>query len=457
MTALQDPKVFTGPEADLALTRTRQAGASMARIMLYWRGVAPGGATKPPGFDAENHLDNQYNWTAFDAQLGDIVAAGLEPIVFIFIAPDWAEGSGNGVEGTVRPSPIEFGAFAKAAATRYNGTYTPPGQSQPIRVRYWQAWNEPNRNYFLTPQFVNRRPFAPAWYRSMVNRFSAAVHSVAVQPAGVPNVVVAAGLAPFGKPRNPAPMAFMRQMLCMSKIPYHRVCQATAQFDAWATHPYTCGSPSHKAFGRDDVSIGDLPEMSRLLRAAVRAGRVVSPRGVAFWVTEFSWDTKPPDREAVPLRLHARWVAEALYRMWRSGVRVATWFTLRDDPFPSHYQSGLYFYRGTSLLSDRPKTLSLRAFRFPFVAYAQRGRVFVWGRTPPEGAGLRVVVERRTPSGWRRVGARTADGSGIFSGRFQTSTRGTIRARFSTGTETILSTPFSLRRPAERLICPFGR
>ena len=42
-----------------------------------------------------------------------------------------------------------------------------------------------------------------------------------------------------------------------------------------------------------------------------------------FVVTEFSWDTKPPDKTAVPMKLHERWVSEALYRMYQVGIDLA--------------------------------------------------------------------------------------------------------------------------------------
>ena len=50
----------------------------------------------------------------------------------------------------------------------------------------------------------------------------------------------------------------------------------------------------------------DQDERKRLLNAAVEQKRFASSRRVAFWVTEFGWDTKPPDPKGVPLREHAR-------------------------------------------------------------------------------------------------------------------------------------------------------
>ena len=128
--------------------------------------------------------------------------------------------------------------------------------------------------------------------------------------------------------------------------------------------------------------------MRALLTAAKRAGNIVSPRAPQFWVTEFSWDSNPPDPKGVPSALHARWVAEALYRMWQAGVSTVIWFRLQDDPLrQSPYQSGFYTAGG------RAKH-SLEAFRFPFVALRTASGVSVWGRTPSGKSGS-VTVERQ--------------------------------------------------------------
>jgi hypothetical protein len=248
----------------------------------------------------------------------------------------------------------------------------------------------------------------------------------------------------------------MRDLLCLSGGARPRpTCGTKVEFDVWSHHPYTSGGPTHEAAHPDDVSLGDLGEMRALLNAARRAGRIKAARGVGFWVTEFSWDTKPPDPRGVPEALRARWVAEALYEMWRAGVSVVTWFKLRDDPYPrSPYQSGLYA-RGRTLAGDRPRS-SLAAFRFPFVSYRDRNHVLVWGRTPTSEPG-RVVIERRSPGGgWRRVIALSADRSGIFQRRLRlvSTERDFIRARFAVRGKASL--PFSLRAQPDRFYRPFG-
>jgi hypothetical protein len=202
----------------------------------------------------------------------------------------------------------------------------------------------------------------------------------------------------------------------------------------------------------DDVSLGDLPEMKALLDAAVRAHHVRSRAAVRFWVTEFSWDTRPPDRLGVPINLHARWVSEALYRMWAAGVSLCVWFRLDDDPVGvTPYQSGLYFH-AASVRNERPK-LSLQAFRFPFVALPDARRIQIWGRTPGGRPGT-VVVEQRSGGTWRRVLARAADRNGIFTAMVTGRGSGDFRARVPAQGATSL--PFALKGPPDRPALPFG-
>ena len=303
------------------------------------------------------------------------------------------------------------------------------------------------------------RLLSPDIYRGLVNAFADAVHKVHRN-----NLVIAGSLTPFGNENANTHVArtlpFMRRLLCMTRRnTAQRGCNERIKFDVWSHHPYTAGGPTHHSLSPEDVSMGDLPKMGRLLRAAVRARHVVSQRRVAWWATEFSWDTNPPDPNAVPMRLHRRWVAEALYRMWRNGISLVTWFQIRDTttsiPGEHLFQSGLYFGCDGGPECWRPKP-SLTAFRFPFVAFTSRTGVLVWGRTPFGRPG-RVVIERRA-GGWRKVATLRSDGNGIFMATVKTRKRGFLRARLlpSPGREAELSVPFSLKRVPDRSVDPFG-
>jgi hypothetical protein len=223
-------------------------------------------------------------------------------------------------------------------------------------------------------------------------------------------------------------------------------------FDVWAHHPYTSGGPFHHASNPDDVSLGDLPKMKALLVAAQQAHHIVAPRGLGFWVTEFSWDTSPPDPKAVPLALQARWTAEALYQMWRSGVTLATWFLLKDQPYPaSSFQSGLY-RDGTGYGSSLRKP-TWTAFRFPFVAFTQPGGASIWGRTPTSGPGA-VAIQVQTGTAWRTLTTLRADKNGMFVGSVAASLSRRDWLRAKVGGSTSLA--FSLTESPDHPYHAFG-
>ena len=418
-TAVFDPGAFVSPNQGRAFDRVRATGARMVRLSLYWNDVAP---TPVPAL---------YNWGWFDREVQAAMARGLTPFVEVMRAPAWATGNRLDLSGTFRPDPVAFGQFAQAAAARYP------------QIRFWQPWGEPNRTHFLMPQYVGSQLASAHHYRAMVHHFSAGVKSV--NPA---NVVVAGALSPIGRNGSPAPLAFMREMLCLSRSlrPSCDLRGSPVAFDAWSHHAYTEGGPTHRARGRDNVSLGDLGDLTRVLNAAVRAGHVRAPRGVGFWVTEFGWDSNPPDPGALAGWLHARWTSEAIYRMWKAGVSVATWWKIDDEPLSvSRYQSGFF---GTNGRRKR----SLTAFRFPVVAFRRPGGVYVWGRTPAAVPG-RVTVQIRGRGGWRRLATLRTDRYGIFQRTFRTRTRsGFVRARFARET----SLPFSLTPVRDRRVEPFG-
>jgi hypothetical protein len=451
-TALVASDSFYGSEADLAFDHAVATGVTRVRLQLSWREIAPTGAAKPSGFDAANPFDGHYRWGDFDQLVQRAVARGLEPFIGISDAPAWAERASGGRAGTNQPDPVELGLFAEAAARRFSGGFT----GLP-RVKVWEVWNEANASFFLFPQKANSGEVSPDLYRSMVNEFAAGVKRV--HPG---NLVIAGGLFPFVIDRPTAqaigPLPFMRRVLCLTKrLRPMRGCNAQARFDVWSHHPYTSGGPTHRASNRDNVSIRELPRMRKVLRAGVRYKHIIHTGSVRFWVTEFSWDTNPPDPNGVPVDLHARWVSEALYRMWRAGVSLVTWFQLRDSaargrPHNDVFESGLYYFCEGGLGCDQPK-VSLEAFRFPFVAFRSGRHAKVWGRTPAGNAG-RVVVDQLVGRRWRAVRSFRARGGGIFEGRVRRHGGGPLRARLQGGSE--LSIPFSLVRPPDRPVNPFG-
>jgi hypothetical protein len=456
-TGLQDSAVFsTHATVPLAMAHIRAAGASRVRLDVGWASVAPQGSTKPAGFDASNPGDPHYDWGGIDWAVRQAVANGVAPFINISEAPAWAERGSGGRVGVQNPDPAELAAFAHAAALRYSGRYA----GLP-RVAAWEVWNEVNASFFFQPQWKDRpggEALSPVLYRTMVNDFAAAVHGVDAK-----NLVVAGSLYPFAldRPTGQAipPLEFLRAFFCLTKklrvIPR---CGEPVRMDVLSHHPYTSGDPLHRVLAPDSVSIGQLPRMARLLRAAVRQGRVISRRPVGFWVTEFGWDTDPPDSLGVPVALQARWISEGLYRMWKAGVSVASWFKLRDGYGDSaRFADGLFSVCPQdpgNLACDRPK-LSFNSFRFPFVAFRHKHRrIYVWGRIPGSVRGT-VVVEQRRHGHFRRIAKLRSDRWGIFQltlSRRASRSGGKLRGRLAD--RSLYSLPFSLRRPPDFPISP---
>lgn len=441
--------------APLAFQRTREAGADLVRIPLYWAGTAP--TVQPPSWEPENPDDPAYNWRNSDEAVVNATAAGLTPVLEVDGTPRWAQRcvapANLGGPSLCDPDPTALRQFAIAAARHYSGEL-----AGVPRVRYWQPLNEPNLSTFFFPQYNTAgQALSPGLYRALLNGFYSAVKSV--DPS---NLVISAGLGPIAVPPwTIGPLSFARQMLCMtgSRHPHPTGgdCEGGVHLDIFAIHPYTTGAPSHQGKA-NDVELGDLDKLQRLLAAADRAGRIKGAfKHTPLWITEFSWDSKPPDPGGLPLSTETQWAAEALHVAWAAGVTHFFWYSLDDQPHGSSYkeanESGLYF-RGPTLEQDRPKPV-LTAFRFPFVAYPRASGLDVWGRTPTSARG-RVSIQALRGRRWRRIGTLRADSHGIFRGRLSSGygrdRRGRVRAVYRQQR----SAPFPMRPVGDFYQPPFG-
>lgn len=440
------------PQEQLGFDRIRSAGASFTRVIVHWSSVAP--YQKPEDWDPTDPADPNYDWAYVDSQIVMATNAGLQPLVTVYSAPTWAERCQDPIGGICNPDPEAFALFSEAVAKRYNGDF-----GGLPRVRYWQPWNEPNLFLFFKPQFEHGRKVSPGLYRELLNRFHATVKGV-----DATNLVVAGGLAPIERPGGVGPLDFARRLLCMKgnrrPVPIPG-CGQVARFDIWSNNPYTTGGPTHESAGKNDVSLGDLPEMARLLRAAKAAKKI---RGVSkkvpFWVTEFSWDSKPPDPGGVPMKRLTRWTSEAMFRAWRAGVTNFFWLSLRDWPrtpglpYSETIESGLYF-RGSSIARDRPKMI-LKAFRFPFVSFRKPTGIAIWGRTPKSTPG-RVSISYRLGGKRKRLRVVRAGPNGVFRALIKTALGKNKRGLVSARHRGALSVAFSLKGVRDYRQPPFGR
>ena len=430
-------------------------GATFVRIGLPWGAVAPNQA--PSEWQPEDPADPHYRWDSVDEAVRNATATGLTPVLLVNSAPLWAQrcrAPSSLPEAVCDPEPRLLAQFAVAAARRYSGDFA----GLP-RVRYYQGPNEPNLSLYFLPQYRGSTPVSPRLYRPLINAFYAAIKSVSRS-----NLVLAGGLGPIAVPHwTIGPLRFARLLLCMrgraNPHPLPGNCHGGVHFDIFDVHPYTTGGPAHEG-GRNDVQLGDIPELQALLRAADRAGRIRGEfKRTPLWVMEFSWDSKPPDPKGLPMGIECRWVSEALFRTWRAGVSHFFWYGLRDEPLipglpPSaSLQSGLYF-SGSTLSEDTPKRV-LSAFRFPFVAYPRPHGLYVWGRTPTGAPGT-VAVQVLFGGHWRDVSHLPAGRGGMFAASipnaYGAERRGAVRAVYR-GSRSL---PFSMHPIKEFRQPPFG-
>lgn len=437
-------------------SRVAGSGATMVHGWVRWNQIAP--AAEPASWHPRNPQDPNYDWAALDTWVTNAVGAGLTPLLQVYYSPAWANRCVTNppyptTNPPCDPDPVAMADFGYALAKRYNGsTLGLP------KVRFFQPQNEPNLALFFGPQFnAKGQRVSPGLYRTLLNRFYAAVKSVDRK-----NIVISAGLAPNANTFAIAPLDFARRLLCMTgrANPKPTKANCTVKADIFDMHPYTSGGPTHKAIDPDGIQMGDLGKLKTLLAAADRAGRIKGMYArTPLWVTEMSWDSNAPDPGGVPMNLLRRWTSQAVYQAWKAGAARFFWYSLRDQntnglPWNATTQSGLYF-RGETVEQDRAKPI-LQAFRFPLVAFPNgKKNIFVWGRNPQSQGGW-VSLQRFVNGRWQKLTPAKADAGGLFRRVIRipsgSNRVGNVRAVFKGQ----VSVPFSLRTVRDRPAKPFG-
>jgi hypothetical protein len=398
LTVMQDDAQVRGATA-ATLDEFDALGVDVVKINLYWNEVAPGGDRKPAGFDGAN--PGAYSWGSYDDAVRAILARGMQPFLSLGgRAPDWATRK-RGRQGTYRPSAREFGRFAEAVGLRFGD------------VGIWSIWNEPNLFSWLSPQRSRGVPVSPSIYR----RLYLAGHRGLRASGNGGDTILLGELMPRGgsDSRKVPPLAFLREMACLNanyrqyrgRAAKRRGCRRVGRIPAsgLAYHPYTLAGGPGVRESRDDAAIGQLSQVRRTLDALARRGKL--PRRLKIWITEFGFQTKPPDRFATPIRRAPAFMDLSEWIAFRNR-RVASYaqYTLQDNPF---WQSGLRFADG------RPKRGVYAAFRMPLLVRSLGGNaVEVFGGLRSASGGS-ALIESRPPGGsYRSRGSATLNSVGYF-------------------------------------------
>jgi hypothetical protein len=410
------------------VTKTRATGAKLVQLEVDWVSVEPNAPTRAD--NPTSPAGPQFNFAYLDQRVKQFVGSGLQPVFLVTDAPRWAEGKGGTsaeyATGGYKPNTTALGDLAEAMARRYSGSYPAPagpGKKLP-RVRYYQAWAEANMNVHLSPQWTRSNGAlhntGPGIYRSMVNAFYAGIHA-----GDRTDSVIASGLESYGDApdvglKRTPPVTFLEGLLCLDSKLTRLSCPAPAHFDVLASDPYDVGGPTVQASSSTDASAPDLGKLTRIVRAAVKTHSVLPSRPKPLWVTEFSYESNPPNRRGVSLATQARWLEQSFYVFAHEGVSAVLWYLVRDQPSPYtvNYASGVYFRNG------KPKP-SYTAYRFPLVVMPAGQRAQIWGVTPVSGT---VQVQHRIGGSWRTVDKFRRGAGKVFSLGVSSLPKGQYRA-----------------------------
>ncbi len=395
-------------------------GVDVVRIHARWFEIAPAqeAVKRPTFFDAGNHHDRRYDWAALDAAVAAVRGNDMRVMLTVTgPGPVWTSTSPRRGNPRYKPNPKEFGRFARAVASRYRSD-----------VDRYLIWNEPNQTGWLQPQSDCRgrgsrrrcTPVAPHVYRELVRAAGAAI-----KKADRGAQVVAGELAPIGRAGNAnstplAPLPFLRAFGCVDER-YRTLRSGLCRrfrpvaTDALGYHPHgVLNAPDRSNPDPNAAQIADLPRLERVIDRLTARRRIRSPGGrpLDLYLTEFSYQTRPPDRAVgITLRRQAVYQQQAAYIAWRNPrVRNLTQYQWDDELVRNKGKGSRRFagwQGGLRFLDGRPKP-ALAAFTSPFVIdVAPRGSSMrLWGQVRP-GAAHVVTLLRGEPGGGPLVVAGT--------------------------------------------------
>ncbi|MGO9320799.1 MAG: hypothetical protein ACLQBY_08375 [Solirubrobacteraceae bacterium] len=403
-----------------ALEQLQYLGVKALRVELKWYDVAPDrtSATKP-SFEAAN--PGSYEWGPYAILLAEAKRLGWPVLLTVTApAPRWATANHQAPYVT-RPDAKDFEEFMTAVAREFAS-----------EVSIYAIWNEPNEPVFLMPQWnSNGTPLSGRIYRGL---YQAAYAGLMAAGLAHPRVLFGE-TAPAGydtvSPRKEgsralhhpvAPLAFMREALCLN-AKYKRAGSCSElQMAGYAHHAYTIAVPPYyKPPGRDNVMIGALSRLSNALNLAAQAHAI--PAGVPIYLTEFGVQSFPNKYLGVSAAKQAEYDAIAEHIAY-DNPRVAAFsqYLLKDDPVggsepEASFQTGLEYVNG----ARKPLYFG---WPIPLTVTKERHGVSLWGLVRPAAGATKVTVLVRPKRSKRYRTLRTITTSSLGYWSLSSSTPG---------------------------------
>jgi hypothetical protein len=483
---IQDGTDLTNPGA--AMQAFRQLGANTVRVIVPWAAIAPSpNSTKKPKFTATD--PNGYaavNWAPYDNIVRAAQQYGLA-VDFTVTggAPRWAEGSkylGNPGESLTflawQPNAADYGQFVQAVGTRYDGHFTPKGQSSPLpAVHFWAIYNEPNFGEDLGPQGSNDSTVAsgPAMFRGLLNAgWSALQKTGHAHDTILWGEFAAEGFEPGPYPKSTGglpgwygqtrPLLFLRDLYCVnsrfqelrgsaakaigcpttSAASRRFRSQNPALFNATGVsdHPYPVNeTPASNAGNKVDFArFNDLGNLEGELDHLTKL--YGSGKHFPIYNTEYGYITNPPQAKHKPSYVSpataATYINWAEYLSWKQS-RVASYdqYLLADPPPGLQAYSG--FASGLETYAGKPKP-GYDAFRLPVwmpsTSFSHTASEELWGDARPapfmvkDGHGPQSVAVQLNGKTIQTV-SLTSTSNGYFDLHLKFPSSGTVRLAYT--------------------------
>ncbi len=318
-----DPSFRWVPDRVARIDAAAQQNATIMRLLVQWNLAAP---ERPA--NASDPFDPAYKLDDIDEAVRNAQSADMEVMLTITGTPSWANG---GKTPNRMPQRLaDLTAFARALSARYSGRY--PGY--PF-VRFWSVWNEPNLTQFLAPQFNSKgKSVAPANYAKLYAAAYSGLKAgnplaqVAIGETSARGSDKANGIRPTHSPGTFAELVAKAN--------------PRLKFQAWAQHPYPTnpGSPPTQLLKWPNVSLKSLPRFDASLKTWFKR------KSVPIWITEYGYQTRPPDTLGVPWSTQSKYISQAIgLAKGYPFVGMFIWFVYQDDP-GQPWESGVYTQAG---------------------------------------------------------------------------------------------------------------
>ena len=300
------------PQIPARIALVQKTKAKVARVDILWSFVAPLEPANPT-----NPNDPQYDWSRLDLIFTGLAARGIVPIVSTYSTPDWAVAGKNPPRASQynpnAPRPEQYADFMQAVATRYSGTFRPPGAVAPLpRVRHLEIWNEPNIIGF----FRYNGKSSLARYKALVRAAYPAIKR------GDRKAIVIAGV---GGPRSSTGGGNIGARKWLKGLTGDK----RLKFDAYSQHIYPSRGPkfTSKAYAKAFPTWSSLPEIYAALNK--------KKKGMKLYVTEAGYTTaKTPFRNVrVTFAKQALYLKQifALPAVRDRQLATVVWFNLQDN------------------------------------------------------------------------------------------------------------------------------